>query len=220
MLSMGRSVSDTFNMLAPGLMKDHGQQARASENFAGPVTRASESLKMYWQIWPWCLKIYRPSKIFTGPGLLAVVFHKPWLQWRKQLNKAISMMRGNSPLSELNLEKIKSNNSLVFEDNLEREIISLIIIIINYGDLSYYLSYCPRFKDTFHIPIIHFPQIVIDFTIRQTLSERPYQFYSYFFYLLHKSKTYCILNCWCNRDVRFGHKFGHIGIKWDESGTF
>ena len=23
--------------LAPGLMKDHGQQARASENFAGPV---------------------------------------------------------------------------------------------------------------------------------------------------------------------------------------
>ena len=26
-------------------MKDHGQQARASENFAGPVARASESLK-------------------------------------------------------------------------------------------------------------------------------------------------------------------------------
>ena len=34
---------------------------------------------MYWQIWPWCFKILRPSKIFTGPGLLAVVFHKPWL---------------------------------------------------------------------------------------------------------------------------------------------
>ena len=32
---------------------------------------------MYWQIWPWCFKIYRPSKIFTGPGLLAVVLHKP-----------------------------------------------------------------------------------------------------------------------------------------------
>ena len=32
---------------------------------------------MFWQIWPWCFKIYRPSKIFTGPGLLAVVFHKP-----------------------------------------------------------------------------------------------------------------------------------------------
>ena len=30
-------------------------------------------------MWPWCFKIYRPSKIFTGPGLLAVVFHKPWL---------------------------------------------------------------------------------------------------------------------------------------------
>ena len=35
---------------------------------------------MYWQIWPWCFEIYRPSKIFTGPGLLAVVFHKPWLK--------------------------------------------------------------------------------------------------------------------------------------------
>ena len=35
--------------------------------------------KMYWQIWPWCFKIYRPSKIFSGPGLLAVVFHKPWI---------------------------------------------------------------------------------------------------------------------------------------------
>ena len=34
----------------------------------------------YWQIWPWCFKIYRPSKIFTGPGLLAVIFHKPWLK--------------------------------------------------------------------------------------------------------------------------------------------
>ena len=32
---------------------------------------------MYSQIWQWCFKIYRPSKIFTGPGLLAVVFHKP-----------------------------------------------------------------------------------------------------------------------------------------------
>ena len=74
-------------------MKDHGQQARASENFAGPVdfettrpdlpvhflkfqkpwlTKASESFKS--------IKIYRPSKIFTGPGLLAVVFHKPCFQ--------------------------------------------------------------------------------------------------------------------------------------------
>ena len=34
---------------------------------------------MYWQIWPGCFKIYRPSKMFTGPGLLAVVFHKPCL---------------------------------------------------------------------------------------------------------------------------------------------
>ena len=34
---------------------------------------------MYWPIWPWCFKIYRPSKIFTGHGLLAVVFHKPSL---------------------------------------------------------------------------------------------------------------------------------------------
>ena len=25
------------NAMCPGLMKDHGQQARASENFAGPV---------------------------------------------------------------------------------------------------------------------------------------------------------------------------------------
>ena len=83
-----------------GLMKDHGQQARASDNFAGPVdfetprpdlpvhllnfqkpwlSRTYESLEMYWQIWPWCFKIYRPGKIFTGPGLLAVVFHKPWI---------------------------------------------------------------------------------------------------------------------------------------------
>ena len=28
---------DLFARLQPGLMKDHGQQARASENFAGPV---------------------------------------------------------------------------------------------------------------------------------------------------------------------------------------
>ena len=60
-----------FHTFSSGLMKDHGQQARASENFAGLVdfetpgpdlpvhflnfqkpwlTRASESLKMYWQI--------------------------------------------------------------------------------------------------------------------------------------------------------------------------
>ena len=36
------------------------------------------------------------------------------------------MMRGKSPPSEIILEKIKSNNSLVFEDNLEREIIFFI----------------------------------------------------------------------------------------------
>ena len=42
-------------------MKDHGQQARASENFAGPVD----------------FETPRPS------GLLAVVFHKPWLEAAK-----------------------------------------------------------------------------------------------------------------------------------------
>ena len=38
---------------------------------------------MYWQIWPGCFKIYGSSKIFTGPGLLAVVFHKPCLQLKQ-----------------------------------------------------------------------------------------------------------------------------------------
>ena len=28
---------------------------------------------MNWPIWPWCFIIYRPSKIFSGPDLLAVV---------------------------------------------------------------------------------------------------------------------------------------------------
>ena len=71
-------------------MKDHGQQARASENFAGPVdfetprpdlpvhffnqkpwlTRAFESLAVVFQN-------LQAQEIFTGPGLLAVVFHKP-----------------------------------------------------------------------------------------------------------------------------------------------
>ena len=40
-----------------------------------------------------------------------------------------TMLRGKSPLSELSLEKIKSNNSLLFEENLEREIISLFVKI-------------------------------------------------------------------------------------------
>ena len=31
------SEEDSIDQLKPGLMKDHGQQARASENFAGPV---------------------------------------------------------------------------------------------------------------------------------------------------------------------------------------
>ena len=52
-------------LLQPGLMKD--------------LLNFQKVLKMYWQIWPECFKIYRPSKIFTGPGLLAVVFHKPCL---------------------------------------------------------------------------------------------------------------------------------------------
>ena len=52
-----------------GLMKDHGQQARASENFAGPVDFETPR--------PDLPVHFLNSKIFTGPGLLAVVFHKP-----------------------------------------------------------------------------------------------------------------------------------------------
>ena len=57
-------------------MKYHGQQARASENFAGSVDFETPrpDLPVHF------LNFQTPSKIFTGPGLLAVVFHKPWLQ--------------------------------------------------------------------------------------------------------------------------------------------
>ena len=53
------------NYLRPGLMKDHGQQARASENFAGPVD----------------FETPRPDlpEHFLNFQLLAVVFHKPCL---------------------------------------------------------------------------------------------------------------------------------------------
>ena len=94
-----------YPFLTDRAYEDHGQQVRASESFAGPVdfetpnqlTRDSESFKkIYWQICPWYFKIYRPSKMFTGPGLLAVVFHKPWcrpsttgdivtVQWRDMI---------------------------------------------------------------------------------------------------------------------------------------
>ena len=64
--------------MGAGLMKDHGQQARASENFAGPVDFETPrpDLPVHFLNFqkPWL-----PSKIFTGPGLLAVVFHKPCL---------------------------------------------------------------------------------------------------------------------------------------------
>ena len=48
--------------------------------------------------------------------------------WNKhKINEAISMMRGKSPPSELILEEIKSNNSLIFFFlNMKREIISLL----------------------------------------------------------------------------------------------
>ena len=42
---------------------------------AGPINVGIRAYER--PLWPWCFKIYRPSKIFTGPGLLAVVFHKP-----------------------------------------------------------------------------------------------------------------------------------------------
>ena len=35
--ALGAIDNTTYDYLGPGLMKDHGQQARASENFAGPV---------------------------------------------------------------------------------------------------------------------------------------------------------------------------------------
>ena len=38
-------------------------------------------------------------------------------------------MRGKSPPSELTSEKVKSNNSLDFEEKLEREIISFLVKI-------------------------------------------------------------------------------------------
>ena len=54
-------------------MKDHGQQARASENFAGSVDFETPrpDLQVHF------LNFQKPW--LTGPGLLAVVFHKPWL---------------------------------------------------------------------------------------------------------------------------------------------
>ena len=48
---------------------------------------------------------------------------------KEKKDNAISMMRGKSPPPEIILEKIKSNNSLVFEENLEREIISFFVKI-------------------------------------------------------------------------------------------
>ena len=48
--------------------------------------------------------------------------------WNKhKINEAISMMRGKSPPSELILEIIKSNNSLIFFKNLKRGIHFLLL---------------------------------------------------------------------------------------------
>ena len=59
-------------------MNDHGQQARASENFAGPVDFETPrpDLPVHF------LNFQKPclTTDFTGPGLLAVVFHKPWAE--------------------------------------------------------------------------------------------------------------------------------------------
>ena len=53
------------------------------------------------------------------------------LRVRNKRNKAISVMRGKSPLSELILEIIKSNNSFkFFKTILEREIILFFVEIL------------------------------------------------------------------------------------------
>ena len=44
-------VQTLVHTLQPGLMKDHGQQARASENFAGPAANFSLAVTY----WPWSL---------------------------------------------------------------------------------------------------------------------------------------------------------------------
>ena len=77
--------------LQAGLMKDHGQQARAIENFAGPVDFETPrpDLPVYFLNFqkPWLT-----SKIFTGPGLLAVVFHKPCSRHvRADMNKVMDV---------------------------------------------------------------------------------------------------------------------------------
>ena len=56
--------------LKAGLLKDHGQQARASENFAGPVDFETPRPDLPVQF----LNFHKP---WLTVNLLAVVFHKP-----------------------------------------------------------------------------------------------------------------------------------------------
>ena len=82
-LEIGLATTSDHIRLHPGLMKDHGQQARTSENFAGPVDFETprSDLPVHFLNFqkPWLTKSGRGVSKYTGPARFSLALACwPW----------------------------------------------------------------------------------------------------------------------------------------------